>query len=229
MSSMPEWQWDEFRQVGTDYADAAEVERYEQRMGQFRNIAAEDADILTELALTPPSRILEIGTGTGHFARCAGKAGHHVAAVDVSPAMLDYARARASADGLAQVQFHHAGFLNLPFDPSSFDAAVTVAALHHLPDVWKAVALANIHRVLKPGGRLVLRDIAFSWSHADHSSCFDAFVESCPASMRHEAQRHIAKEYSTLDWIMLGLLEHAGFRRISVQHDGSMMKCIYEK
>ena len=71
MKQQPAWQWNEIQHVGTDFADAAEVERYERRMGAFRNLAAEDAAILAALALPPNSHILEIGTGTGHFARAA--------------------------------------------------------------------------------------------------------------------------------------------------------------
>lgn len=46
MNEKPCWQWNEMQQVGTDYANVAEVERYEQRMGEFRNLPAEDAAIL---------------------------------------------------------------------------------------------------------------------------------------------------------------------------------------
>lgn len=217
MADQNTWQWNEMQQVGTDYTDMAEVERYEQRMGQFRDIVAEDAAILAQLALPEGARILEIGTGTGHFARAAAKAGYRVTAVDVSPVMLQYAQSRAKADGLADLQrFHHAGFLTLSFEPATFDAAASVAALHHLPDTWKAVALANIHRVLRPGGRFILRDVVFSWEGSNAAACFDAFVDSCPDNMRKQAARHIAREYSTLDWIMRGLLERSGFAILRV-------------
>lgn len=205
------WQWNEIQQVGTDYTDVAEVERYERRMGEFRDLAAEDAAILKTLALPAGSRILEIGTGTGHFARAAAKAGHAVTAADVSPMMLQYAAKRAQAEGAA-ITFVHAGFLTLPPALAHHDAVVSVAALHHLPDLWKAVALQNINRMLKPGGRLFLGDVVFSWKGENHPASFDAFVNDCPAGMRMEAARHVAKEYSTLGWIMEGLLRRAGFR-----------------
>lgn len=207
----PAWQWNEIQQVGTDYADVAEVERYEQRMGEFRNLPAEDAAILDRLALPAGSRILEIGTGTGHFARAAARAGYRVTALDVSPAMLRYAADRAKADGLAGIEFCHAGFLTFTAAPATFDAAVSVAVLHHLPDLWKAVALGNIHRALKPGGLFLLCDVVFSSQHGDPRSQFEAFIDAVPQSMRDGAIGHIAREYSTLDWIMEGLLTRAGF------------------
>lgn len=211
MNEHPAWQWNEIQQVGTDYSDVAEVERYEQRMGEFRDLPAEDAAILDALALAKGARILEIGTGTGHFARAAAKAGYRVTALDVSPAMLKYAEDRATADGLSGIEFRQSGFLTLSAAPATFDAAVSVAVLHHLPDLWKAVALANIHRALKPGGRFLLCDVVFSSKDRDPRAQFDAFLNAVPQSMRDGACCHVAKEYSTLDWIMEGLLTRADF------------------
>jgi len=211
MNDQPAWQWNEIQQVGTDYTDAAEVERYEQRMGEFRNLAAEDAAILDILSLPAGSQILEIGTGTGHFARAAGRAGYRVTALDVSPAMLHYAENRAGLEGLDGIEFRHAGFLTFQAAPDTFDAAVSVAVLHHLPDLWKAIALKNVYRALKPGGQLLLCDVVFSSQSGDPRRQFDAFVNAMPESTRAGTIGHIGKEYSTLDWIMEGLLVRAGF------------------
>jgi ubiquinone/menaquinone biosynthesis C-methylase UbiE len=219
MARQFDWQWNERQQVGTDYTDVAEVERYEKRMGEFRDLAAEDAAILTALALPAHSHLLEIGTGSGHFARAAAHAGHRVTAFDVSPTMLQYAERRAAADGLTGIEYRQAGFLTFSAPPATFDAAVTCVALHHLPDVWKAVALENIHRVLKPGGFFLLGDIVFSWLGGDHAACFGAFINSCPERMRQEAAVHVAKEYSTLDWIMEGLLTRAGFQILRAESE----------
>jgi ubiquinone/menaquinone biosynthesis C-methylase UbiE len=212
MNGQPAWQWNEIQQVGTDYSDVVEVERYEKRMGEIRDLPGEDAAILKTLALPENSHLLEIGTGSGHFARAAAKAGYRVTAVDVSPAMLRYAEARAKSEGLKNVEFCHAGFLTFSAESATFDAVVSVTVLHHLPDLWKAIALKNIHRMLKPGGLLLLGDVVFSSSGSDPMSQFDAFVNAMPEGMREAAIGHIAKEYSTLDWIMEGLLTRAGFQ-----------------
>jgi len=226
----PAWEWDEIRQVGTDYEDVAEVERYDRRMAEFRDFAAEDASILGELALQGPGRILEIGTGTGHFARAAARAGHRVTAVDVSAVMLEYAASRAREEGLRGVEFRRAGFLTLSGEPGSFDAAVSVAALHHLPDLWKAVALRNIHRALKPGGRFVLRDVVFSWGGDGHAACFESFIGSFPEITRGGAVVHVAREFSTLDWIMEGLLHRSGFRIVrSAAGESCLTRYLCEK
>jgi putative AdoMet-dependent methyltransferase len=216
MNQRPDWQWNEIQHLGTDFADTAEVERYEQRMGEFRDLAAEDAAILTDLALPPKSRILEIGTGTGHFARAAAKAGHCVTAIDVSPAMLQHIENRAKLDGQNNIELHHAGFLTFSAEPASFDAAVSATVLHHLPDFWKAVALQNVHRMLKPGGLFVLRDVVFAWDTEDYRRPLLAFINAMPEGMRKATTGHVAKEHSTLDWIMEGLLVRAGFKILQI-------------
>ncbi len=211
MNEPPAWLRNEFQQINTDFSNADVVAQYEQRMGEFRNLPAEDAAILASLALPPGSHILEIGTGTGHFALTAARAGHRVTAVDVSPAMLEHAAARAKAEGLTGVAFQHAGFLSLSVPAAAFDAAVSVVALHHLPDLWKAVALRNIRQALKPGGRFLLSDVVFSAADGDPRPQFDPFMAAMPPTMRDRAAGHIANEFSTLDWIMEGLLTRAGF------------------
>ncbi len=211
MNEQPVWLRNEFQQINTDFSDAAVVKQYEERMGEFRDLPAEDAAILSVLALPAGSHILEVGTGTGHFALAAARAGHRVTAVDISPAMLEHAAARAKAEGLTGIEFCHAGFLTLPVPPATFDAAVSVAVLHHLPDLWKAVALRNIRQALKPGGRFLLCDVVFSANGDDPRPQFDPFLATMPPSMRDRAAGHIATEFSTLDWIMEGLLTRAGF------------------
>ncbi len=156
---------------------------------------------------------MEIGTGTGSFARAAAKAGCRVLAIDVSPVMLEYASLRAKEEGVsASIEFKHAGFLSFEIQPGSLDAVETGLASHHLPDLWKAVAFDRLHAAMKPGARLHIRDVVFS---RPEDAAWDAYfkrdVESIVESSRASFARHIRQEFSTLDWIMRGLLERAGF------------------
>ena len=131
-------------------------------------------------------------------------------AIDVSSIMLQYAQKVAKARKLS-AEFVYGGFLT-PLLHQTYDGVVSVVALHHLPDLWKAVALDNIRQSMKTGGRFVLRDVVFTFEPGQHAKAFDGFVNACPKTMSAETNRHIAKEYSTLDWIMDGLLERAGFK-----------------
>jgi SAM-dependent methyltransferase len=99
------------------------------------------------LAEAAPRRVLEVGSGTGAFAeRLARELGAEVAAVDVSPRMVQLARERGVAARVGDVQ-------ELAFEDGEFDAVAAVWVLHHVPDVDRG--LGEIARVLRPGGRLV--------------------------------------------------------------------------
>jgi ubiquinone/menaquinone biosynthesis C-methylase UbiE len=211
--SRPEWQWNEMQQVGTDFSDIAEVRRYDQRMAEFRDVDAENRNLMGLLKLPAGSSILEIGCGTGRFSRFAAKAGMSVTAIDISSTMVDYVRQKAVEENLPGLRVLQAGFLTMDFTEGAFDAAVTGAALHHLPDAWKFVALRNIARVLKTDGQLLLGDVIFSTTGNDvPEDAFKRFVDGFKG-MNKEAARHVATEFSTYDWIIEGLLTRAGFEQ----------------
>jgi len=214
--NQPEWQWNEMQQVGTDYTNLAEVAAYDNRMMSFRDVEAENREMLTMLQLAKGAAILEIGCGTGRFSRAASAAGLVASAVDVSPIMLDYVQTQATAEHLPAITTRHAGFLTMDFPTGSFDAVVSGAALHHLPDVWKFIALRRIFRVLKNGGQFILRDVVFTPAKDETpEQCFERFINSFNEQIRCGALGHVKKEYSTYDWIMEGLLIRAGFEILS--------------
>jgi len=140
-----------------------------------------------------------------------------VIAVDVSTAMLNYARQKAQAQGVNNITFVHAGFLNYRHhgQPPA-DAMVTNMALHHLPDAWKFVALRQMAQILKPGGRLFLSDVVFSFPVDEfeyHTRHFvDSISEAAGADLAAEARVHINQEFSTFDWVIEEMLARVGFK-----------------
>lgn len=211
MKNLPEWQWNEFLQIGTDYQDTAEVMCYENRMLQFRDIAAENTYALDKLQIPKNGKVLEIGCGTGLFARAAAAQCGKVTATDISPAMLQYAAEEAAKQGLT-ITFKHAGFLTLNEPDHYYDAVMSSLALHHLPDFWKNCAIQNIFRTLKPGGRFFLHDAVFGGHHTDTKTYIqNTVLPDIAESSRTAFIRHIRQEFSTLPWIMRGLLERNGF------------------
>jgi SAM-dependent methyltransferase len=105
-----------------------------------------------------PSRVLDVGCGTGVVALEMARAGHDVTAIDPDPASI--ALARRSADlggpGDGRLAYHEGDVDSWAGEDTGFDAVVTTRVLHHVPD--PAGALARIRRWLRPGGRLVCVD-----------------------------------------------------------------------
>jgi SAM-dependent methyltransferase len=101
-------------------------------------------------------RVLDVGCGDGTFAVAAAIRGASVTAVDRSEPMLGAARRRA-ADAGVEVCFKQADVRRLPFDDGAFDVVLAVAVLCFVEDA--AGAVAEMGRVLAPGGRLVLGDL----------------------------------------------------------------------
>lgn len=99
-------------------------------------------------------RVLEVACGTGIVTRrlrAAMRPDAHSTATDLSPAMVEYARSRMP--GAAGVEFRPADAMALPFPDASFDAVVCQFGVMFVPD--KAVAFAEMRRVLAPGGTLI--------------------------------------------------------------------------
>jgi len=101
-------------------------------------------------------RVLDLGCGKGRFARALIQEGASVVGVDLSTAMLN------AAAGIERVR---ASARRLPFAPSSFDAVVAVEVFEHFAPQSLDGVCAEIQRVLRPGGRLVVIDKnACSWN-----------------------------------------------------------------
>jgi len=117
--------------------------------------------VLDLLALRPGERVLDIGVGPGllavEMARAVGPAGA-VSGVDISEQMLAIAGRRAAGAGpdSAPIEVRAGGADALPYPDASFDAAVSTQVLEYVPDI--PGALAEIRRVLKPGGRVLVLD-----------------------------------------------------------------------
>ncbi|MCE5199744.1 MAG: class I SAM-dependent methyltransferase [Armatimonadota bacterium] len=235
MATHPVWQYDEFKQIGTDYESVEEVARYDKRMSSLRNIDEECAAIIELLDLGPDSRVLEIGSGTGEFAIAAAKQCAQVCAVDISQIMLDYAREKAISRSVNNIQFARAGFLTYDHDGKPFDAVVTQLALHHLPDFWKAIALRRIWHMLKDGGRLFIRDVVFSFNVDDAASYLDKWIDGAVAvggeRLGQNIESHIRDEFSTFDWAMESLLRASGFSisRITNQDNRTFAEYLCKK
>lgn len=213
MTKLPAWYYDEFKQVGVDFEETAQVEAYDRN--QKSSIQAEQA-LLKQLGISKGHRVIDFGTGTGTFAIQAALSGAHVYAVDISQAMLTYAQDKACAVGAETIEFHHGGFLTYEHQAEPVDFIVTKYALHHLPDFWKMAALLRMASMLKIEGIFYLRDVVFSFDATDYRSRLNAWIDRVAKPVGEgftakDFEMHVREEYSTFSWILEAMLLRAGF------------------
>jgi ubiquinone/menaquinone biosynthesis C-methylase UbiE len=125
--------------------------------GQGRELRRRAANLVR---LQSGETVLDVGCGTGTLAlevqRRVGRAGR-VVGVDPSPEQIAHARAKA-ARRRVPVEFQVGVIEQLAFPDQTFDVVLSTLMMHHLPASLKRLGLAEIARVLKPGGRLVVAD-----------------------------------------------------------------------
>jgi SAM-dependent methyltransferase len=121
-----------------------------------RSVAVYHERLLTVAAIGERDHVLDVGCGTGQTTREAARAASSGAAlgVDLSSPMIDYARRRATDEGVANVRFAQADAQIYPFEPGASDVAISRTAAMFFGD--HAAAFTNIGRALRSGGRLVL-------------------------------------------------------------------------
>jgi ubiquinone/menaquinone biosynthesis C-methylase UbiE len=109
---------------------------------------------------------VDIGSGTGLLTLVLGRRVARVWAIDSSAAMNDYLRVKAASAGLTSVEAVTASAVSLPLVDESADLIVSNYCFHELSEPDKRRALAEVSRVLKPDGRLVIGDMMFSLNPA---------------------------------------------------------------
>jgi SAM-dependent methyltransferase len=130
---------------------AAHADRFD------RAVAPHHDRLMAAAAISAGERVLDIGCGTGQTTRDAARAaspGGTALGVDLSSGMLDVARARAADDGLDNVAFAQVDAQVHPFDPASFDVAISRTGAMFFGE--PVVAFTNVARALRPGGRMAL-------------------------------------------------------------------------
>jgi arsenite methyltransferase len=121
------------------------------------DVVAQRARVIDLLAPAPGEQILDVGVGPGllalDLARLVGETGRLVG-LDLAPAMVEMAAARLEEASQAEVRVGDATALDLP--DAGFDAAVSTQVYEYVADMPRA--LAELHRVLRPGGRALILD-----------------------------------------------------------------------
>jgi len=136
-------------------------------IGMLRSMTIDQAQ------LQPGEKVLDVGCGTGGVTipakRRVGKTGE-ASGIDPAPEMIAVARKKAARAGL-EIEFRVGVIESLPYANGTFDVVTSSLMMHHLPHELQVQGLAEIQRVLKPGGRLLIADM-FRLSASLHDRLF---------------------------------------------------------
>jgi ubiquinone/menaquinone biosynthesis C-methylase UbiE len=158
-----------------------------------------DLQTLAKLvASTPNARVLDMGCGAGHASFAVAPHAESVVAYDLARPMLATVATAAIDRGLGNIRTKQGAAESLPFDDGSFDWVISRLSAHHWHDVPQA--LAQVRRVLKPGGHALFIDIAGT----DHP-LLDTHLQAVEV-LRDGS--HI-RDYRADEW--LAFFERAGF------------------
>jgi len=147
------------------------------------------------LRILPPLTVADLGAGEGLLSELLARRCKKVIAVDNSERIVAFGAAKAKKNGLKNLEFRLGDLQDPPIDPQSVDLVVLSQALHHAVEPQQAIAA--FHRILKPGGQLMILDLLqhnFEKARELYGDLWLGFAES-------DLQR----------W-----LEAAGFKRIEI-------------
>jgi ArsR family transcriptional regulator len=140
------------------------------------------------LRLMPPMVIADLGAGEGASSLLLAQNAKRVIAVDTSAKMIEVARDQALRAGILNVEYRLGDMEDLPIDSSTTDLAFFSQSLHHA--LHPARALAEAHRILRPGGRIVILDLVrhrFEEARELYADEWLGFSESDLESMLHQS------------------------------------------
>ncbi|HXC36934.1 MAG TPA: metalloregulator ArsR/SmtB family transcription factor [Candidatus Acidoferrales bacterium] len=109
------------------------------------------------LRVLPPLVVADLGAGEGLLSELLALRCKRVIAVDNSEKIVAFGKAKAKKNGLKNLEFRQGDLQNPPIDPDSVDLVVLSQALHHAEVPGEAIAAA--HRILKPGGQIMILDL----------------------------------------------------------------------
>jgi len=154
--------------------NAAVLDQFGKQAESYAALVARNPDgglppLLETARPMPHDRVLDVGCGTGRIAVALAPLVGHVTGVDLTPAMLDQARAVQSKAGVSNIDWRQADVTALPFADGAFSLVMCSAMLHHTAS--PAAVLAEMKRVCAPDGRIAASDLTPA---PEKAAAFDA-------------------------------------------------------
>lgn len=188
---------------------------------------------------SPADRVLDVACGPGFLTLEFAEVAKTVVGFDGTDTFVEHARREAARRGLANVEFHHGNAVALPFADAPFDVVSCRAAFHHFPEPHRQ--LAEMVRVLAPGGRILIADMiasedpdkaayhndverlcdpthARALSDTEFRALFDA------AGLEVVRRGSAPNPYSLRDWISHGAPPPENVRRIEAMMQASLSR-----
>jgi ArsR family transcriptional regulator len=131
------------------------------------------------LRILPPLVVADLGAGEGLLSELLARRCKKVIAVDNSEKIVAFGAAKAKKNGLKNLEFRQGDLQNPPVEANSVDLVVLSQALHHAEN--PAAALRSAHRILKPGGQILILDLLkhhFEKAHELYGDRWPGFAES---------------------------------------------------
>ena len=160
--------------------------------------------------------VLDLGTGTARIPieLCRQEQDCRIIASDAAVSMLEVAKINVAIEGFEhRIQLHHGDSKDLQFDDSLFDSVISNSLIHHVPK--PEVVLAEMVRVVRPGGRLFVRDLM----RPETLEEVERFVAAYSGQENKENQQLFRQSLiAALSLIEIrGMIEDAGFDTAGVQ------------
>jgi SAM-dependent methyltransferase len=167
-------------------------------------------EAISTLSLTPGASVLDVATGPGTAAVRLAKHAGRVVAIDFAEAMIERLRGHLTHEGLTNVEPRVMDGQALELPDASFDAALSMFGIFLFAD--RPRALAELHRVVRPGGRV----LSTSWATFEHNTLLGVGVEAMRAALP-DLPRPAGPLPTQNPDVCASELTAAGFREVSAR------------